>query len=99
MNPKILKAWQLHKTAHFPRQCVGQDIAGYDLVLLDANIAGCVQTFIGRKGQLDVKRISILSHCYEVLSIATSELEGEAHHYFANLQMLAGLVLKEIRQN
>ena len=49
MSPEA-EAWQLwdeHCRAPFPDRLRGMEIAGVDMVLLDADIAGCVTTWLG----------------------------------------------------
>jgi hypothetical protein len=65
-------------------------------VLLDADIAGCVLSFIRNKGELDDQRTAILGLCYRELPVVMKDMDGEANLYFARLETLAGIVLRAL---
>jgi hypothetical protein len=44
----IRDLWKEHKNAPFPKGFRRKDVSGSDFVMLDANVAGCVDTFLGR---------------------------------------------------
>lgn len=92
----LKKLWSEYESAKFPRGLLGQEIAGLDLVVLDANVAGCIETFLSRKRQLDTWRTAVLGKCYRELATVIAELSGSARAYFARLERLAGLVLDAI---
>ncbi|MER5895795.1 hypothetical protein [Streptomyces sp. NPDC001876] len=52
--------WQEYVHAPFPAGLAGAERAGIDLVLLDADIAGCVSTWRSNDGSLDAERRKIL---------------------------------------
>lgn len=56
-DDSVQRLWDEHCDAPFPARLGGQEIAGVEMVMLDADIAGCVQTWLANKGQLD-KRIA-----------------------------------------
>lgn len=91
----IEQLWREHETAPFPQASRGREIAGHDLVVLDAETAGCVSTFVA-SGGLDTGRLAMLGLCYHGLGLAIAELEGEERFYFGRLERLAGLVLEAI---
>jgi len=95
-NFMIEELWQEHIGEQFPSNYVGKEIEGIDLVLLDADIAGCVETYIKRQ-QLDFKDIAILGLCYRDCAVAVKGLNGVALDYFLRLEKLAMLVLEAIR--
>lgn len=84
-----------HESVRFPQASRGREVAGYDLVLLDADTAGCVSTFIA-SGELDTRRLAILRLCYQGLGRAIAELDGEERIYFGRLENLAALVLDAV---
>ncbi|MFF7887757.1 hypothetical protein ACH40F_40765 [Streptomyces sp. NPDC020794] len=49
--------------ADFPARLRGEELAGVDMVMLDADIAGCVVTWQGNQGSLDEDRHQILLSC------------------------------------
>jgi hypothetical protein len=86
-------SWRDFLEKPFPEVSAGVEIEGVDLAGLDTYTAGCVETFIERKGQLDRKRIHILQNCSRELDLAVSQLDGEAKIYFEHLRNLAKQVL------
>lgn len=56
----VSHVWQEHLQAPFPAGQRGAERAGIDLVLLDADIAGCVSTWLSHGGSLDHRRSSVL---------------------------------------
>ena len=95
-NHLIENLWQEHQENRFPTGYGGEEIEGVDLALLDADIAGCVDTFLKRRN-LDLFRVSILGLCYRDCSIVARELDGVAKEYFLRLETLARLVLESVR--
>ncbi|MFA7754242.1 GNAT family N-acetyltransferase [Streptomyces sp. NRRL B-2790] len=59
----VARLWQEHRRAIFPAGVRGADRSGIDMVLLDAETAGCVSTWLGNDGSLGVRGHRILLHC------------------------------------
>ena len=93
----IAKLWSDHYAAPFPKECAGEQIEDIDLVLLDADVTGCISVFLQNGGKLDHWRTAILGLCYRHLAIVVRNLSGEAQGYFWRLETLAGLVLEAVR--
>jgi hypothetical protein len=55
----ILTVWKEHQETPFLSVCRGADIDGIDLVMLDADIAGCGVDLL-KRGTLDLWRTAIL---------------------------------------
>lgn len=87
-SPEAMKAIQKlyneHLNTPFP-DLRGEEIDGIDLVMLDSDIAGLVQTFFAHRGQLNGDDFKILNHCYSDLKIVVRELENKHRLYFSNL--------------
>lgn len=96
MNPKISDLWQEHTSVKFPRGYGGTEIEGILLADLDGTAAGCILTFPDNDGALDLWRTAILGLCYRNLAVVMNKLEGEAKGYFARLETLSQLVLRDI---
>jgi hypothetical protein len=94
MQNRIEELWRQHEAAPFPPECRGEEISGIDLVMLDADTAGCISTFLGCAGRLDSQRRTILSQCRSELEAAVQTLEGESANYFRRLSEIAQLVLE-----
>ena len=91
---KIEIMWNEWKAVPFPSDYVGEDVEDICLVSLDTYTAGCIDTFVSRKGSLDAERISILKKCEEDLKIVAAKLEGDAKFYFEQLLQMTQKILK-----
>lgn len=91
----IDELWQEHLAAAYPKGFRGNDVNGIDFVLLDANIAGCVTTFIAR-GTLNLYQSAMLGLSYRDASYVVPILNEEGAAYFWRLERLAELVLKAV---
>ncbi len=94
-EPSIKDLWEEHLATPFPKGFRGRDINGIDFVLLDANIAGCVQTFV-ECGKLNPFQLAILGLSYRDATFVAPSLNSEGAAYFWRLERLAELVLKAI---
>ena len=67
-----------------------------DLVLLDADIAGCVHTWLGNRGRLDDWRKGVLASSRLQLELVMPCLaHGEEQRYFGRLEKLVALTTIE----
>lgn len=96
VTAQIQKLWQEHLSLPFPKGCGGAEVEGIDLVMLDADTAGCVSTFINNNGRLDSWRTQVLKNRLDDLVVVTKELDGEALDFFVQIKMLVKIVLEEI---
>jgi hypothetical protein len=88
----VAALWTAHLHAPFPPRLRGAEIAGVDMVLLDADTAGCVSTWLNQHGQLDPWRLSVIAACLDKLNVVLSQLDGPEADYYRRLHDLAGLV-------
>ena len=88
--------WDLHRASRFPDGLRGSEVSGEDLVLLDADIAGCVQTFLANGGSLDDERRTILEECCRAVSRVEAGLTGQQREYFARLGQIAQETLRSL---
>src|SRR5688572_9930185 len=91
----IDELWKEHVAAPFPKGFRAKDVDGIDFVMLDADIAGCVDTFLER-GNLNLFQTAVLGLCYRHCSYVTPILNKEGAAYFWRLERLAELVLKAV---
>ena len=91
----ISELWEEHQGAPFPKAFRAKDINGIDFVVLDADVAGCVDTFLSR-GNLNLYQTAILGLSYRNLSFVIPILNDEGKEYFWRLERLAELVLKSV---
>src|SRR3954447_8292844 len=86
--------WAEHQATAFPARLRGEEVAGVDMVMLDADIAGCVVTWLGASGGLDASRRDSLERCLDdidrVLPLIQDTGERE---YYERLRRLARLAL------
>ena len=91
----IGELWKKHLATPFPNGFTGADVSGIDFVMLDANIAGCVDTYIER-GNLNLFQTAMLGLSYRDASFVVPMLNKEAAAYFWRLERLAELILKAV---
>src|SRR5438128_610250 len=90
---EIEKLWLEFHNLPFPSELVTEDVKGVCIISLDTFTAGCIDTFISRKGHLDKKRKSTLNECQKELEIVIENLEGQAKTYFEKLSYLVSKIL------
>ena len=74
----------------------GLEINEIDLVLLDADTARCISTFLARDGELDLWRTAVLGICYHDLAVINAQIDQNALEYFLRLEEMAKLVLQKV---
>ncbi|OWA01803.1 hypothetical protein B9W64_33085 [Streptomyces sp. CS159] len=85
--------WQEHRDAEFPADLRGVEVEDIDMVLLDADTAGCASAWITNDGTLDPQRRRILQTCVENLGRVVPQIsDPSGHQYYQRLQQLALLV-------
>lgn len=88
------RLWGEHLSAPFPSRLRGEEIEGVDMVMLDADIAGCIDAWLGRGGRLDEQRRGWLKSCREDLRRVMRALDDpEERAYYERLDALARLAL------
>jgi hypothetical protein len=71
-----------------------ESVAGVELVLVDADVAGCVDTWIRKRGSLDAWRKDVLAASVSDLDrVIPIVPEGPSRRYFERLRELAVMVL------
>ncbi len=91
----IDELWKEHTNTVFPKEFRGKDVSGLNFVLLDADVAGCVDTFL-RRGKLNLFQTAMLGLSYRNLSCVMPILNDEGAAYFWRLERIAELVLKAV---
>jgi hypothetical protein len=90
-HDRLSRLWDEHRSASFLPADRGRDLAGVDLVLLDANIAGCASAALA--GPLDARRREFLEFSIGQLAVVLPLItEERSVVYFHRLQRLAQLV-------
>jgi len=80
----------------FPEKLAGEEIFGIDLVSLDTFIAGLIDKYISRKGELSKSDFKLLEKFNIELKPIIKELEGVELSYFSFLSDLANQVHLEL---
>ncbi len=93
---EIKKLWKLQLKDTFPHESAGIEIDGLDLVLCDTYAAGCIETYVLRKGRLDDERVKYLVGCQEVLSKAVETLKDDSVVYFDRLLKIVNEILVDL---
>ncbi|SEE48466.1 hypothetical protein SAMN05428954_2763 [Streptomyces sp. 2112.3] len=89
--------WHEHLQAPFPAGLRGAEFGGTDLVLLDADTAGCVLAWLNNGGTLDPERTRVLRSRIEDLGRVIPEVPDSAGiQYCRRLRRLALLVLASL---
>lgn len=94
---ELRELWRQHVADPFPDGCRGTEVHGVDLVMLDADVAGCIDTYLGSSGKLDQQRLAILDRCRAEARSIVPRLSDQAKSYFARLERMAGLIVDEAR--
>jgi hypothetical protein len=89
----VQRLWEEHQATAFPERLGGREIAGVDMVLLDADVAGYVTAWLGT-GSLDDERRAMLVESLNDLDRVLPRLEFPAEReYYERLQRLAQAAL------
>jgi len=90
---EIKVMWDEWKALPFPAEYAGKEVEGVCVASLDSYAAGCIDTFVARRGSLDAERVSILEGCKRELEAVLKSLDGDARSYFGHLLHLTEKVL------
>src|SRR6185369_10172996 len=90
---EICNMWDEWKKTPFPKGYAGKEVAGICITTLDTFAAGCIDTFISRKGRLDKRRLSVVEECKKDLEIVVKNIDGKAQTYFRKLLQICERVL------
>jgi hypothetical protein len=90
--------WQAHYDRWFPPLLRGAEVGDINMVLLDADTAGCVSSWLGNGGHLDPHKTQVLASCVEDLDTTLAVFtDGEEQYYLQQLRILAAAVLAKTR--
>ena len=79
--------------APFPARMRGRDVAGVDMVSLDADVAGCVRVWLDNGGVLDDRRWACLGRRLDELDRTVPLLTGDPESaYYIACRTVAALV-------
>jgi hypothetical protein len=87
---QLARLWAAHTQAPFPAGFRGADVAGVELILLDADVAGLVQRDLA--GGLDGRGVALLWACIADLDKAVPQIgDASCAAYFSRLRTIARL--------
>ncbi|MFJ8313317.1 MULTISPECIES: hypothetical protein [unclassified Streptomyces] len=87
---RLSRMWEEHMRAPFPPHMRGREIEGEDMVLLDAETAGCVVSSLS--GPLEGKRREILLGCLAAIEKVLPSIDDDgASEYYKHLRDMAAL--------
>ena len=89
---EVRRLWQEKQATPFP-DCRGEEIDGVDLVLVDADLAGCVMHYLGNQFRDDAFQLVILRQIAADLDRIVPQMSGEAGRYFEREARLAHATL------
>ncbi|MGW4059366.1 hypothetical protein ACWEGE_13850 [Amycolatopsis sp. NPDC004747] len=89
--------FEAHRQAPFPSRWRGADVGGIDLVMLDANPAGCISAWLEQQCLLDDRSRKILAECERRLIRVLPELDAPGREYYQRILDMTVLVLEANR--
>ncbi|WP_231157404.1 hypothetical protein [Streptomyces sp. CNZ748] len=85
--------WQEHRDAEFPANLRGVEVEDIDMVLLDADTAGCASSWINNGGTLDSQRRRVLQARVADLERVIPQIsDPSGQRYHQRLHRLALLI-------
>lgn len=95
----ISRRWDEHMRAEFPATLRGEEVAGVNMVMLDADIAGCIVAWRSSDGHLDEGRQQVLTRRLGDLDRVMPLLHGEKEHsHYERLGELGRLVAERFEE-
>jgi hypothetical protein len=85
----LLELWVTYRAAAFPDACAGQQVAGVDLLQLDAWVTGCVGRYVAQGCALDANNVARLKLCVTQVQRVLPLLPPDARGYFEHLRAVA----------
>lgn len=86
--------YRRHLEMPFPPRLRGEEIEGVDMVMVDADVAGCVDTWLGSSSNLDAGRIRVLRACGDDIDRILPSLDDpDEVTYYSSARDLARAVV------
>jgi hypothetical protein len=89
----VARLWKAHGDAAFAGRLRFVDVAGVEMVMLDADVTGCVNTWLNNNGTIDDWRWNVLAARERQLKRVVPELSGDEAAYYRRLLDMTVLVL------
>lgn len=94
---QLAHLWREHLEAGYPSELKGVEIAGCDVVTLDAEVTACVSAVIMRTGDTDERICRRLQEIHEALERTLDDAGEPAAGYCERLNRLVNAALLESR--
>lgn len=94
---EIVRDWAAHRGSAFPPKTAGKVIDGIDLVLFDAELAGCIDAFVEHYCLKPGTR-KILESSREDLRNIAPQLDPLARTYFERLENIISRIIGYLEQ-
>ena len=86
--------WTEHLNDDYPPRLRATDVEGVGMVMLDADVAGCFDSWLDNGGYVDDSRQAILTECLSDLDRVLPLLnDRHERRYFARVREMAALAL------
>lgn len=94
----IRRLYRRHLEMPFPSRLRGEEIDGVDMVMVDADVAGCVVTWLGSSTNLDAGRIRVLRVCGDDIDRILPGLDDpdEAEYYSSALDLARAVLAVQV---
>ena len=89
----VARLWEAHSEAPFPSRLTSVDVAGVEMVMLDADVAGCVSTWLNNGGNIDDRWWAVLATRERQLERVVPKLSDREAAYYQRLLDMTVLVL------
>lgn len=86
----VTRLWDAHMRAAFPARLRGMDLVGIDMVMLDADTAGCVSSWLHNRGAFDSGRREVIASCIADLNrVLPALIDRQEIAYYTRLREMA----------
>lgn len=82
---EIQQLYEKHLNTPFPLELRGEEIDGIELVLIDADAAGVISTFLSSHDKLELNLKLLVPTIASELQIVINQLSGSEKAYYENL--------------
>lgn len=89
----VAEIWKAHCNVAFPGRLRSTDVADVEMVMLDADVASCVRTWLNNGGSIDSRRRDVLVNRERLLARVVPELSGHEAAYCQRLLDMTAMVL------
>jgi hypothetical protein len=90
--------YEQHRKLRYPNGQRGVEVAGVELVLIDADASGCVSSWLESNGELSERTLWCASHCLDELrKVVPVFADPQSEHYRPYAAHYYGRLLRMVR--